>query len=178
MRFEETPMAGAYRIEIEPVEDLRGLFARTFCAEAFEARGLPGRFVQCNVSYNRRRGTLRGLHFQHAPHEEGKLVRCTRGTVWDAIVDIRPASPTCGRWYGTELSAENRRALFVPAGFAHGFVTLCDDAEVFYQMSTAYRPGFEGGIHHADPTLAIDWPIPAVVVSPRDAELPKWTPPC
>lgn len=178
MRFEQTPLDGAFRIEIEPLEDERGLFARTFCAEAFEAMGLPARFVQCNVSFNRRRGTLRGLHFQHPPHEEAKLVRCTMGAVWDVIADIRPGSPTCGRWHGEELSAANRRALFVPAGFAHGFVTLCDDAEVFYQMSAAYRPGFDGGIHHADPALAIDWPVPATVVSARDAALPAWTRPC
>ena len=172
MIFTETGLQGAFVVDVERREDERGFFARTFCADEFAAHGLAGRFVQCNVSFNQRRGTLRGLHFQRAPHEEAKLVRCTMGAIWDVIVDLRAGSPTRGCWFGVELSAQSRRALYVPDGFAHGFQTLTDDAEVFYQMSTAYRPGFDAGVHHADPTLAITWPLPVSALSERDAALP------
>lgn len=174
MVFTETALSGAFLVDPEPIEDERGFFARTFCADEFAAHGLAGRFVQCNVSYNRQRGTLRGLHYQRAPHMEAKLVRCTAGAIWDVIVDLREGSPTRGQWLAFELTSRARRALYVPAGFAHGFQTLTEDAEVFYQMSVAYRPGFEAGVHHADPVLGIDWPVPDPIVSARDAALPRY----
>ena len=141
MRFAPVALGGPMIIEPEPQEDERGSFTRTFCAEAFARAGLPDRFVQCNLSHNRRRGTLRGLHCQLDPHPEGKLVRCVRGAIWDVAVDVRRHSVTCCRWVAVELTAENQRALWVPFGFAHGFVTLCDDTDVFYQMTESYSLG-------------------------------------
>ena len=176
MIFIETPLRGAWIVEPEQIEDERGFFARSYCEEAFAQRGLASRFLQCNISFNRKRGTLRGLHFQRAPFEETKLVRCTMGAVWDVIVDLRPDSQTCGQWHAEELSARNRLAMYIPVGFAHGFQTLTDEAEVFYQMSTAYQAGFEDGVHHAAPSLAIDWPVSERIVSARDAALPVWEP--
>ncbi len=172
MRFSETALAGAFLVEIEARQDERGLFARTFCAEEFAARGLEPAVAQCNVSWNRARGTLRGLHFQAAPHEEAKLVRCTRGAMWDVIVDLRPGSPTRGRFVALELDAASRRALYVPRGFAHGFQTLADDTEVFYQMAAPYRPEAARGVRFDDPALAIPWPIADAIVSERDRALP------
>jgi dTDP-4-dehydrorhamnose 3,5-epimerase len=175
MIFAATPLAGACVIDLERIEDERGFFARTFCEEAFAAQRLASRFVQCNVSFNRRRGTLRGLHYQCEPNQEAKLVRCTMGAIWDVIVDIRPGSPTLGRWHAERLSAENRKALYVPPGFAHGFQTLTDDSEVFYQMSVAHQPGASAGISYRDNSLDIPWPIPdAAIVSARDEALPQW----
>src|SRR5262245_7029006 len=147
MRFLETPLAGVYVIELDWHEDERGVFARSFCAEEFAARGLNPRVVQCNVSLNRRKGTLRGLHYQVRPHEEAKLVRCTAGALYDVVVDITPKSATFKRWYAAELTQTNRRMLYVPEGFAHGFQTLADDTEVFYQMAEFYHPECSAGIN-------------------------------
>ncbi len=168
MKFLPTPLAGAYVIELERLEDERGFFARSFCQEEFRKHGLRPAIAQCNVSWNRKRGTLRGLHFQAAPHEEAKVVRCTRGAVWDVIVDLREGSPTRLRWHAQELSAENRLAFYVPEGFAHGFQTLTDDTEVLYQMSEYYHPALARGLRWDDPKIRIRWPLPEPMLSERD----------
>jgi dTDP-4-dehydrorhamnose 3,5-epimerase len=172
MIFTESTLAGAYTIELIRLQDERGFFARTYCAAEFAARGLPAEMPQCSVSFNQRKGTLRGLHFQAPPHAEDKLVRCTAGAIFDVIVDLRAASPTWGRWFGTELTADNRRSLFIPKGFAHGFITLCEDTEVLYMISVPYVPGFDRGVRWNDPALAIDWPIEPVHIAARDAAYP------
>lgn len=174
MRFVETPLAGARVIEIEPHADARGFFARTFCRDELTAAGLPGEFMQASVSYNIRRGTLRGMHFQAAPHEEPKLVRCTRGAIFDVIIDLRRASPTHCRWFGIELTAENRRTLYVPPGFAHGFQTLVDDTEILYQMAEPYLADAARGVRWNDPAFAIAWPIGEPFMSERDAGYPDY----
>lgn len=173
MIFTELPLKNAFLIELERLEDDRGFFARTFCATEFARHGLTQTISQCNVSYNQRRDTLRGLHYQRPPHEEVKLLRCTRGAIFDVIVDLRPSSPTFKQWLDFELSADNRRMLYIPQGFAHGFQTLADHTELFYQMSTSYVPEGAHGIRWDDPDLAIEWP-PAVtrVISARDLTLP------
>lgn len=176
MIFLPTALPGAFRIEPEPLQDDRGFFARSFCREEFARHGLDPSCAQCNISYNARRGTLRGLHYQPPPHLEAKLVRCTRGAIFDVIVDLRPGSPTLGRHTAVELTAENRRMLFVPAEFAHGFLTLTDDAEVFYQMSSPFIPGAGRGFRYDDPAFAIDWPLPVEVVSERDRGYPPFDP--
>lgn len=158
MIFTETELAGAYVLEIERREDSRGFFARVACEDEFAAHGLNGRFVQQSVSWNPLAGTLRGLHFQVAPHEEDKLVRVTRGAVFDVIVDLRRGSPTRGRWIGVELSADNHRQIYIPKGFAHGFQTLAPETEVLYEMTVRYQPGTASGIRWDDPGLAIEWP--------------------
>jgi dTDP-4-dehydrorhamnose 3,5-epimerase len=168
LRFLPTPLAGAFVVELERLEDERGFFARSFCREEFRKQGLEPAIEQCNVSWNRRRGTLRGLHFQAAPHEEAKVVRCTRGAIWDVIVDLREGSPTRLRWHAQELNADNRLAFYVPAGFAHGFQTLSDDSEVLYQMSTSYHADLARGLRWDDPKLGIRWPLPDPILSPRD----------
>jgi dTDP-4-dehydrorhamnose 3,5-epimerase len=172
MIFTESPLAGAYTIDMTRREDERGFFARSYCAQEFSAHGLPADMPECSVSFNLRRGTLRGMHFQSAPHTEDKLVRCTAGGIFDVIVDLRAGSPTQRRWFGAELTAENRRSLFIPKGFAHGFITLCDATEVFYMISVPYVAGFERGVRWNDPALAIEWPMDPVVISPRDAAYP------
>jgi len=172
MIFRETLLAGAFVLEPELVEDERGFFARTWSRDEFTARGLDPEIAQCSVSYNHRRGTLRGLHFQAAPHEEVKLVRCVRGSLWDVIVDVRPGSPTRGRFFGLVLSAAARNALYIPKGMAHGFVTLEDETEVFYQISAPYSPEHARGYRWDDPTFAIPWPEPVAVISERDRNLP------
>ena len=172
MIFTETPLAGAYVIDLERRSDDRGYFARTFCAREFEAHGIRPAVAQCNASYNHRRGTLRGLHYQIAPAEEPKLVRCTRGAVWDVIVDLRPGSPTHLRHFGVELTEENRRSLYVPPSFAHGYLTLTDGAEVTYQVGEFYTPGCERGLRWDDPALGIMWPVPVEVLSEKDAAWP------
>lgn len=172
MKFVETSLAGAYVLELERLEDERGFFARTWCAEELARHGLEGRIAQCNLSSNRRRGTLRGMHYQAAPHQEAKIVRCIRGAIYDVIVDLRHGSPTLRRWTSVELTAENRLALYVPGDFAHGFQTLTDDAEVFYEMSTLYAPGFGRGVRWNDPALAIEWPIGDPILSERDRGYP------
>ena len=175
MRYTETSLAGAFVVEPEPIEDERGWFARTFCTREFREHGLDPHLEQCNVSWNRRRGTLRGMHLQIAPHEEVKLVRCTTGAVHDVIVDLRPGSPTYRRWLGVELSAHNRRMLYIPAGLAHGFVTLEDETELFYQMSAAYQPAAARGVRFDDPALGIAWPVPIEIVSDKDRSYPDLT---
>jgi dTDP-4-dehydrorhamnose 3,5-epimerase len=168
MIFEETPLSGAYVVDLELVRDERGFFARAWCQREFAERGLSVQFVQTNVAYSRKKGTLRGLHYQVPPHQEAKLVRCTAGRIYDVIVDLRRHSPTCGRWFGVELARTTYRMLFVPEGFAHGYLTLEDDTEVTYQVSQFYAPAFERGIRYDDPGLAIKWPGPIEVVSVKD----------
>lgn len=172
MKFLPTPLAGAYVVELEPLQDERGFFARSFCQDEFRAHGLEPVIAQCNVSFNRKRGTLRGLHYQAEPHAEAKLVRCTRGAIWDVIVDLRKGSATARKWYAIELTPDNRRALYIPKGFAHGFQTLADDTEVLYQMSEFYHPESARGVRWDDRTLAIQWPIKEAVISPRDRAFP------
>jgi dTDP-4-dehydrorhamnose 3,5-epimerase len=172
MIFTELPLRGAYLVDVERSTDERGFFGRSYCADEFAAIGLAHEFKQCSISYNERKGTLRGLHYQGAPHEEHKLVRCTAGAVFDVIVDIRAASPTCRHWYAAELTADNRRSLFIPPGFAHGFVSLTDHAEVYYMISVAHLPQFGRGFRWDDPAFAIEWPVRPTVVSARDAAYP------
>jgi dTDP-4-dehydrorhamnose 3,5-epimerase len=174
MIFTPTELAGATIVDPERREDARGWFARTYCAREFEAHGLPTHMVQTNTSLTRQAGTLRGMHFQLAPHAEDKLVRCVRGAIWDAIVDIRPQSPTYCRWIGVELSEANGRMLLVPKGFAHGFVTLTDDAAVTYQVSEYYTPASERGARHDDPAFGIQWPVPVLDMSDKDRNWPDF----
>ncbi|HKI04621.1 MAG TPA: dTDP-4-dehydrorhamnose 3,5-epimerase [Thermoanaerobaculia bacterium] len=176
MIFRETPLAGAWVLEPERFEDERGFFARTYCRRDFEERGLDAGIAQCSVSFNHRRGTLRGLHFQTAPHEEVKLVRVTRGAVWDVIVDLRDGSPTFGRHFSVVLSAENRHELYIPKGMAHGFQTLEDAAEVFYQISAFYVPEAARGYRWDDPAFAVPWPEPVTMISEKDRNLPFFAP--
>jgi dTDP-4-dehydrorhamnose 3,5-epimerase len=172
MIFRETPLAGAWVLEPERIADERGFFARTYCRRDLEARGLDPAIAQCSVSFNHRRGTLRGLHFQIAPHEEVKLVRVTRGAVWDVIVDLRPESPTFRKHFSIVLSAESRNELYIPKGMAHGFQTLEDGTEVFYQISEFYAPESARGYRWDDPTFAIPWPEAVTVMSDKDRSLP------
>lgn len=175
MRFHDLPLPGARIVNIEPRTDDRGMFARSFCAREFEAAGLSSRMVQSNISYNRHKGTLRGMHFQLAPATEAKLVRCTSGSIYDVIVDLRPESPTYLRHFGMELSVDTHTALYVPEHFAHGYITLTDDAEVFYQVSEYYTPSLEGGLRYDDPVLGIQWPIAVVHISEKDTCWPLLT---
>lgn len=172
MIFHETDLPGAFVIDLELREDDRGFFARTFCRVEMEEHGLSGDVVQCNASYNHVAGTVRGMHLQVAPAPEPKLVRCTRGAIWDVIVDVRPGSPTWGRHVGVELSAENRRQLYVPPLFAHGYQTLVDATEVAYQVGELYTPEAERSIRHDDPELGIRWPLPVTAISSKDAAAP------
>ena len=158
MEFLQTPLSGVWTIELELLGDERGWFARTFDAEGFFERGLDPAVVQCNASFNTRRGTLRGMHYQSEPHGETKLVRCVRGSIFDVAVDLRPTSPSYCRWHAVELSAENRRAFYIPAGLAHGFQTLTDDCEVLYQMGYRYVPEAARGVRWDDPAFGIEWP--------------------
>ncbi|MGH9379394.1 MAG: dTDP-4-dehydrorhamnose 3,5-epimerase [Thermoanaerobaculia bacterium] len=174
MKFVETGLEGAYLIELEPIVDARGFFARAFCVNELRQRGLDPTVAQCNVSTNHRRGTLRGMHYQLPPAAEGKLVRCTRGAIWDAIIDLRPESATFGRSFGVELSADNRRALYVPEMFAHGYLTLTDDAEVHYMVTEPYSPGSEAGLRYDDAAFGVEWPIEVEVISDKDAAWPLW----
>ena len=175
MKFIETPLQGAFVIELEPHQDERGFFARTFCAAEFATHGLNSRVVQCNLSSNQRAGTLRGMHFQEPPVSEAKLVRCARGAIHDVVVDLRPQSATYRQHFVVELSAENRRALFVPELFAHGFQTLTDDADVEYQMSEFHTPGAARGFRYDDPAFSIRWPLPVSVISPKDLTWPPFS---
>lgn len=174
MIFTPTPLAGAFVLDMERREDERGFFARTFCAEEFRAHGLNPRVAQCSVSFNRRRGTLRGLHWQAPPHAEAKLVRCVQGAIHDVIVDLRPDSPTFGRHFALELAAATGRALYVPEGFAHGFQTLADDTGVFYQMSEFHHPESGRGVRWNDPAFGIDWPLANPILNERDRAYPDF----
>lgn len=176
MRFAPTGIAGVVRVEAEPHADDRGLFARLHCPEEFAAAGFPFAPAQTSLSRNPTAGTLRGLHYQAAPHAEAKLVRVTRGRVFDVAVDLRPDSPTYRRWTAAELSAANLQGLFVPEGVAHGFLTLEPDSDVLYQIAPGYRPGHETGVRWDDPAFAIDWPAPPRLISPRDAAYPDYAP--
>lgn len=174
MKFQTTRLSGVMLIATEAVEDDRGWFARAYCAREFAEHGLNTHWPQCNLSHNRRRGTLRGMHYQEAPHGEIKLVRCLTGRIYDVVVDLRQESPTFRQWLGVELSAENRQALYVPEGMAHGFVTLEDDTNLFYHMSSFFHAESARGIHWDDATLAIDWPLrDNLIVSVKDRGNPK-----
>ena len=168
MIFTETELKGAFIIELKKLEDNRGFFARSWCQNEFEAHGLNTRIVQANVSYNKKKGTLRGMHYQKAPHEETKLVRCVRGAIYDVIIDLRPTSPTRGPWIGVELTEGNYKMLYVPENFAHGFETLEDESEVIYQVSQFYTPGAENGIRWDDLAFNIAWPLEVQVISEKD----------
>jgi len=172
MIFRETELRGVFIIEPEIIEDERGFFARTWTPDEFEGHGLNPRLVQCNISFNKLRGTLRGMHFQNKPHEEVKLVRCTQGAIFDVAIDLRRDSPTRFQWFGTELSAANRRMLYIAEGFAHGYQTLSDETEIFYQMSEYYHPESAGGVRWDDPAFGIAWPLAVSVIAPRDASYP------
>jgi dTDP-4-dehydrorhamnose 3,5-epimerase len=171
MIFKETALKGAFTIKIEPIEDERGFFARTWCKKEFEAHGLNSDLVQCNTSFNKKKGTLRGMHYQASPHGEAKLVRCTMGSIYDVIIDIRNESKTYLKWFACELTAVNRKMLYIPVGFAHGFQTLEDNTEVFYQMSEYYYPEYAQGIRWDDSTIAIKWPIQPIIISAKDKYL-------
>jgi dTDP-4-dehydrorhamnose 3,5-epimerase len=173
VNFYQLHLTGAYRIEAQLVTDERGAFARRFCADEFRAHGLESDLVQRSTSFNARAGTLRGMHFQAPPHLEVKTVRCTRGAIFDVMVDLREGSPTYGQWHGEELSAENHLMLYIPKGFAHGFQTLVDNTEVDYEITPAYILGAGAGFRFDDPALAISWPIAGVIMSERDKALPK-----
>lgn len=175
MRFTPIPLSGAFLIRLEERRDDRGFFARSFCAREFAEHGLDPAVAQCNVSYNARKGTLRGMHYQE-PAAEAKLVRVTAGAVWDVIVDLRKDSPTYLKHFGVGLDAARREALYIPKGFAHGFLTLADATEVFYQMSEFYVPGQDRGVRYDDPAFGIAWPIPVAVLSERDGGYPDYRP--
>ena len=174
MIFVETKLTGAYLVKLEPHEDERGFFALSWSEKDFAERGLESRVVECNVSFNRKKGTLRGMHYQAAPYSQVKLVRCTRGAIFDVIVDLRPTSTTFKQWLGFELSAENHHALYIPRDFAHGFQTLTDEAEIFYQMSDPFVPGSGRGVRWNDPAFGIDWPADARIINQRDADYPDF----
>ena len=172
MKFIETRLKGAFIIEPERLEDERGFFARTFCQKEFEAHGLNSKIVQCNISYNKRKGTLRGMHYQAAPMAEAKLVSCTRGAIYDVIIDLRPKSPTYCQWIADELNTENRKMIYILEGFAHGFQTLEDDTEVFYHMSEFYSPEHARGVRWDDPVFGIEWPLNTKIISEKDKNYP------
>jgi dTDP-4-dehydrorhamnose 3,5-epimerase len=174
MHFHESPLPGAYLIELDKKGDDRGFFARVYCQHEFAERGLVTEFVQVNNSLSADRGTLRGMHYQIEPHSECKVVRCIRGALWDCIIDLRSDSPTFGHWYGEQLSAENRRMMYVPKGFAHGFITLTDDVEAFYFVDAFYAPRAERGIRWNDPCFGIKWPMDPIVMSDKDQAWPDF----
>ncbi|MEO8216879.1 MAG: dTDP-4-dehydrorhamnose 3,5-epimerase [Acidobacteriota bacterium] len=176
MQIQETELKGVFVIDIEPASDVRGFFARTWNREEFEDMGLVTDIAQCSVSYNGKQGTLRGLHYQKAPRGETKIVRCTMGTMFDVVADLRAGSPTRGRWTAIELSATNRRSVYIPEGCAHGFQTLEDGTEVFYQISVPYSAEHQAGIRWDDPGLAISWPAENAIISERDRNLPSLKP--
>jgi dTDP-4-dehydrorhamnose 3,5-epimerase len=177
MIFREQSLSGVQVIDIERKEDERGFFGRTWCAQEFADHGLNPALVQCSLSFNRKRGTLRGMHYQARPHEEAKLIRCSMGAIHDVIIDLRPGSATYKKWLGVELTAESRRMLYVPEGFAHGFITLVDATEVIYHMSTLFHADSARGVRWDDPAFGIRWPMPPAVIAPRDQQYPDYTGP-
>ena len=172
MKLKKTPFEGAFVVIPEFIRDERGFFARSYCQEEFEKHGVDANWAQCNISFNVARGTLRGLHYSTYPSRETKLVRCTAGSIFDVIVDIRPNSVTYGEWFSVELSSSNRHALFISNGFAHGFQTLADNTEVFYQMGDSYNPNTSRGIRFDDPEIGVKWPLSVVSISKKDLENP------
>lgn len=176
MRFTPIELKGAYVIELEPIIDQRGFFARSFCQKEFQERGLVSHFVQCNIAWNKGKGTLRGLHYQIAPYAEIKLIRCTCGATYDVIIDLRPESPTYCKWAAVELTPANKKMLYVPEGFAHGYQTLKPNTEVSYWMSNFYLPDAQRGVRWNDPTFAIRWPFPDPILSENDRSLPDFEP--
>jgi len=177
MKYTETKILGAFIIEPEKLEDERGYFMRGWCKNEFEAQGLISTFVQCNISFSRKAGTLRGLHYQIPPHQETKLIRCTKGALYDVIIDLRIRSPTNMQWLGAELRADTYKMLYIPEGLAHGFLTLEDNTEVFYPVSQFYCPGFERGIRWNDPMFAIEWPETDVrILSEKDKNWSDYSP--
>lgn len=174
MIFTETELKGAYLVSLECVADERGFFARSWCEKEFQEVGLSSRIVQCSISYNRVKGTLRGMHFQLPPFEEEKLVRCTRGAIYDVIIDLRHESKSFGKYFGATLTAESRTMLYIPKGFAHGFLTLEDDTEIFYQMSEFYAPDSARGVRWNDPAFGIEWPGEVRVLSKKDRSYPDF----
>jgi dTDP-4-dehydrorhamnose 3,5-epimerase len=174
MTFHETSLPGVFEIRIEPKGDERGFFARSWCQREFERHGLNPATVQCNVSFNAKKGTLRGIHYQAEPHPEAKLVRCTQGAIYDVVLDLRPESPTFKKWIAVVLTATNRNMIYVPEGFGHGFLTLEDKTEVFYQMSDFYDPSLSRGVRWNDAAFHIEWPAQPVVINDRDQTYPDF----
>ncbi|WP_315831404.1 dTDP-4-dehydrorhamnose 3,5-epimerase [Bradyrhizobium prioriisuperbiae] len=174
MKFSATNIPGVWIVEVTSSQDERGLFARTFCADTFSQHGLVSQFPQCNSSWNAKKGTLRGMHYQDMPHPEIKLVRCTKGRVFDVVVDLRADAPTHRKWVGVELDANRRNAVYIPEGCAHGFLTLEDDCEVFYHMGERYVPELARGVRWNDPAFQIEWPMHPALISERDASLPDY----
>lgn len=172
MIFTETKLKGAFIVDIQPHEDERGFFARSWCEDEFKRHGLNPNLAQCNISFNKKRGTLRGMHYQVEPYPEVKLVRCTMGSIYDVIIDLRKDSSTFKQWFAVDLTAQNRRALYIPEGFAHGFQTLEDNTEVFYQMSEFYHPECARGVRWDDPEFGVEWKFPLVGMSLRDCQYP------
>ncbi len=174
MKFIETPLSGAYIIELEKYADERGYFARTYCQKEFRSRGLHDTFVQSNVSYNKQKGTLRGMHYQAEPYGEVKVVACTAGEIYDVIIDLRPDSETYCRWFGVSLSETYEQSLYIPKGFAHGFQTIRDNSIVHYQMGEFYQPEYARGVRWNDPVFGIQWPLPVSTVSEKDSNYPDF----
>lgn len=176
MIFTETKLPGAFLIDIEPIEDERGFFARVWCQEEFAEHGLQTTWAQSNLAHTKKKGTLRGLHYQVAPYQEAKLMRCIRGAIYDVIIDLRPDSSTYKQWLGVELTAQNHKTLYIPEGFAHGYQALVDDTETFYQVSQFYTPGAERGVRWNDPTFGIEWPITKnIIISGKDKNCPDFS---
>lgn len=176
MKFTPLPLGEAYLVELEPAFDDRGFFARSWCAEEFGQHGLSITLAQCSISFNTKRGTLRGMHYQEKPHAETKLVRCSAGAILDVIVDLRPTSPSYCKWFGIDLTATNRKMVYVPEGFAHGYQALTDNAEVFYLISEKYQSEYSKGVRWDDPLFGIVWPIPQPILSERDRSFPNYVP--
>ena len=174
MKFIKTPLDGAYLIELEPIADERGFFARSWCREEFLSHGLNPNLAQCSISFNKKKGILRGMHYQEEPYQEAKLVRCYSGAIYDVILDLRPTSPSHRKWFSAELTATNRTMIYLPKGFAHGFQTLADNCELFYQISESYKPECSRGVRWNDPTFAIQWPIADRIISDRDRSFPDY----
>jgi dTDP-4-dehydrorhamnose 3,5-epimerase len=174
MKFIKTPLDGAYLIELEPIADERGFFARSWCREEFLSHGLNPNLAQCSISFNKKKGILRGMHYQEEPYQEAKLVRCYSGAIYDVILDLRPTSPSHRKWFSAELTATNRTMIYLPKGFAHGFQTLADNCELFYQISESYKPECTRGVRWNDPTFAIEWPSADRIMSDRDRSFPDY----